>query len=312
VPPAERPRIAVLGCGAVGTAFALGLAEARPRPDLTVWSRSEASVARLLRAVGRDGVRFGRPERIGIATTPGAALESADIALVCLSDAALPDFARTLARAGIRRRKPAVLVASGFVPLARLAPLARAGMALGRLHPLVPLLPGSGAALRQVPFGIEGDRRALAAARHMVRRLEGLPLVLAPTPGAAAGYHAGAALLGGGLVALLHLAEQAMAPLVRTRRADLREALLVFCEEVATNVRLEGVARALTGPVARGDAATVRGHLRALGGTEDAADAYRVLARTMRALARARGGLDPEAERALARVLAPRRRARKS
>jgi hypothetical protein len=32
----------------------------------------------------------------------------------------------------------------------------------------------------------------------------------------------------------------------------------------------------------------------------------------MRALARARGGLDPEAERALARVLAPRRRARKS
>lgn len=300
---AFRARIAVLGCGAVGSAFARELLRARPTPlegRLGLWSRSTASVARLRNTLAaRDR---GRIER---RTEPFEALDPSALLLLCVAEPALEEVARALGRAP-RRAAPVVLVASGSAPLGPLSFLRRRGFALGRLHPLVPVPRGGAARLAGLPFGVEGDARARRAAEALVAVLGGLPLRLRGRASDARAYHAGAALLGGGLVALLDLAARAMAPALRARPAELRRALALFAARGLDNVERLGPARALTGPVARGAEDTVRGHLAALAHTRHAAEAYRVLGAVMLDLARARGSLDAAGERRLRALLGRR------
>jgi len=298
----SRANVAILGVGAVGEAFGEALLEcARDsfRGRLTLWSRTPGRVAGFL------GPRPSWRRRVRVAASLREAVEAQELVLLCVSDDALPTVARALARlAPTRGARPVVLIASGFFALRRLALLRRAGYALGRLHPLtpirreVPLLPLLGS-----PFGVEGDARALRTARTVAGWMHGELLPLSGTAGAAEAYHAGAALFGGGLIALFALAESVMAPAVHAPRATLRAALDDFASTLSIAAQTVGPEQALTGPLARGAEPVVRGHLRALRKVPRAVEAYRTLGVTMLALSRARGSIDAATERRLARLL---------
>ena len=278
---ARRRPIAVLGCGAVGRALALGLSAAGE--ELRLWSRDPSRARRVARAAGpRARALEGLEE----------ALEGVRVALLCVPEDVQPELAARLRGLAL----PVLLTVSGGAALAPLARRAR-GSAVGRFHPLVPVLPRAEAATFQgMPFGLEGPPAARREARRLCRALGGFELEL--LPGRAARYHAGAALLGGGLIALLALAERAQGPALRDRRR-LRRALGAFAARNLAQYEAHGASLALTGPVARGNAASVRAHLAALASEPRARAAYRELARTMLALA----ALRPGAERAaLARV----------
>lgn len=268
---AQRRPVAVLGCGAVGRAFALALGGAGER--LLLWSRTAAHARSLAREVGPAARAVGRPAQ---------ALEGAAVALLCLPEGQQSGFlARHAVGAGAE-----LLTVSGATPL---QPLARAaGRPVGRLHPLVPVLREADAeSLRGMPFGLEGVGAARREARRLCRALAGLELAL--SAGQSARYHAGAALLGGGLIALLELAERAMTPAVRDAQAR-RRALALFAARNLAQFAAHGAAEALTGPIARGSEETVRAHLAALATVPGADEAYRALGRTMVALARRRSG----------------------
>jgi predicted short-subunit dehydrogenase-like oxidoreductase (DUF2520 family) len=143
-------------------------------------------------------------------------------------------------------------------------------------------------------------------AKSLVRRIEGKVLLLTNRPGSAAAYHAGASLLSGGLVALFHLAERVMAASVSSRAA-LRDALDDFAESTLENTYALGPQEALTGALARGSEALVRGHLNALRKIPAALELYQVLGKTMLELAEARGSIDPRQARRLRAVLGRRR-----
>ena len=278
---ARRRPIAVLGCGAVGSALAVGLAAAGE--ELVLWSRRAARARSTARRAGR---------RVRVAESPEAALAQASLGLLCLPEEVQLELVGRLAPGGA----PVLLTVSGGAPLAPLARRAR-GRSVGRLHPLVPVLAGARVdTFHGMPFGLEGPPAALRGARRLCRELAGSPLEL--RPGRAARYHAGAALLGGGLVALLALAEAAQAPAVRQPRR-LRPALAAFAARNLAQYAAHGASGALTGPAARGAAASVRAHLAALAGVPGAREAYRVLGLTMVALAARRGTAAPSA---LARV----------
>jgi predicted short-subunit dehydrogenase-like oxidoreductase (DUF2520 family) len=85
-----------------------------------------------------------------------------------------------------------------------------------------------------------------------------------------AAYHAAATIASNHLVALL-----AQAGRVAASAGVPLAALLPLVRATVDNVEELGAPGALTGPVARGDADTVRGHLTVLG---DEAPTYRVLA----------------------------------
>lgn len=299
----SRAGVAILGLGAVGRAFADHLLDRSNCPfrgPLTLWSRSRTSAA----AFVEERTRTERG-RLRLASEIESAVVGQAVVLVCVSEDALPAVARALVRRPPPGRvRPAVLITSGSFALARLASLRRAGYALGRLHPLAPFRREfSGADLYCSPLAVEGDARALRAAATVARWTNGERLPLSARPGAAQAYHAGAALLGGGLVALLALAERSMAPSLRVEPIRLRKALQSFVSHVARRTWLDGPREALTGPLARGAEGVVRAHLRALRGVPRAAGAYRELGQTMLELARARGSIDAATERRLRRLL---------
>jgi predicted short-subunit dehydrogenase-like oxidoreductase (DUF2520 family) len=160
----------------------------------------------------------------------------------------------------------------------------------------------------EVSFGIEGDLPALRAARAIVRTIGGKPLPLERRSGAE--YHAAASLLAGGVVALLEQADRVLRPAVPSVDGQRRtDALVKLATSSLLNVSIGGTRAALTGAIARGAEDTVRGHLRALRNDQDALEAYRVLGRTMLELARARGSIDADTQRRIARLIrAPMRK----
>ena len=144
---------------------------------------------------------------------------------------------------------------------------------VGSLHPLVALPdPERGAErLHGAWFAVAGD----PAVEEMARALGGRTVVVADEDRAA--YHAAAAIASNHLVALLGQVERVAAgvgvPL---------EAYLELARGALADVAASGPASALTGPVSRGDWATVARHLAALPAGER--PAYAVLADAARRL----------------------------
>jgi len=154
--------------------------------------------------------------------------------------------------------------ASGAQSLDPLSPHTRRAS----LHPLTSLPDPEVGAERlrsRCCFAVDGDELIT----EVVRSLGGRAFRVAPEDRVL--YHAAAAIAANHLVALLgqveRVAAQAGLPL---------DAYLALAEQTLANVRRLGPAAALTGPVARGDWATVARHLAALPPEE--APAYRVMA----------------------------------
>jgi predicted short-subunit dehydrogenase-like oxidoreductase (DUF2520 family) len=284
-------RLALIGAGAVGTAFAEELA--RCGAEIVIGSRDPERAAALAARIG--GRATGASDR-------ALALAGVDGVLLCVVDDALAACAGDLAAAApATEAPPPILHTSGWHGTEPLAALAERGHALGRLHPLLALPPGDvERPLRGGWFATGGDAPACALARRLVAALGAHELPLAAGPDAAHRYHAGASLLAGGAVALFDLALEVLGPAVASDAAA-RGGLAALLHSVARNVESLGAEQALTGAVARGSADLVRGHLAAL--DDEAAAVYRRLARRMLALAARRGTLDDERRAAVERAL---------
>jgi predicted short-subunit dehydrogenase-like oxidoreductase (DUF2520 family) len=171
----------------------------------------------------------------------GASLKDADAVLLCVPDAEIAAAAALVA--------PGVPVGhcSGATGLEVLA--GRVGFSL---HPLMSVTAGStGAIFTGAGAAVAGTSPAmLALARELAVRLGMRPIEIAPEDRAA--YHAAASIASNFLVTLEAAAEQ-LAATVGMKRADLVPLVRASVENWA---RL-GPEQALTGPVARGDEATV-------------------------------------------------------
>ena len=124
----------------------------------------------------------------------------------------------------------------------------------------------------------------MGVADAIVRRLGGVPVTLAPE--AKPLYHAGAVFASNYLVTMLAEAMRLLEEAGIGRDAALA-ALLPLVRATLENVAAAGPEGALTGPIARGDAATLRRHLSALPHRD--ADLYRAVGRATLRLAREAG-----------------------
>ena len=226
-------------------------------------ARHPARAARLVRWCRATGTN------VPTITSDWGRLLDASIVLLAIPDDALPGAARRLAalarRAApgrVRRpRRRVALHLSGAAPLSVLDPLVAAGFATGSLHPLC-VLPASRPPidlLDGVAFAVAGQPAARQRAARLARRLGGVPWHLPEA--ARLDYHLAAAVVANDSVALVALA------IDRLRAAGLgaapaRRALARLLQSTARALHEDDPARALTGPVARGDAGTIRAHLR--------------------------------------------------
>lgn len=194
--------------------------------------------------------------------------------IIAVPDDAIAGVAAALAGSGAVTPDTVVLHTSGLRDRSALRGLDATGAALGSFHPLQTFADADGDpdALCAAPAVIEGDARALVAARELAVVL-GMDRVVEIAGDRKPLYHAGAVFASNYLVGLADIAVRLMHE-AGIANADV-ELILPLMRQTLDNLR-DGPAAALTGPVRRGDAGTVTAHLAMLG--EPERTLYRMLA----------------------------------
>ncbi|HLM30708.1 MAG TPA: DUF2520 domain-containing protein [Solirubrobacterales bacterium] len=227
-----------------------------PTPAAELPSLAIVGAGRMGRSIAAAATASGLPARLAGRDDALGATRDAAVALLCVPDDAIQKVA-----AGLASAEPPPRFAghtSGATTLAALQPLGDAGAELFSLHPLQ-TIPDSSADFTGCPAAIAGSSQAaLELARGLAVRLGMRPFEVPEER--RAGYHAAASMASNLLVAL----EESAAELLESIGLDAgRELLAPLVLRTAANWADRG-AGALTGPIARGDEATVARHLEAL------------------------------------------------
>jgi predicted short-subunit dehydrogenase-like oxidoreductase (DUF2520 family) len=209
------------------------------------------------------------------------------VVLVTVRDAQLGDALRQLSAATLASGA-VVLHASGATDPPEASVLRLRGHPVGTLHPLVPLADPARApsVLRGAWIGVDGDPAAVAAATALATRIGANALTI--PPGEKPRYHAAAVFAANFPVVVAALAERLLVEAGVTE-TQARAATLGLMGAAVSNLETGRPHDVLTGPIARGDVASVRGHLEALAGDAPALAAYVTLSRAALTLARERG-----------------------
>jgi len=210
---------------------------------------------------------------------------SAAVLWLAVPDAAIAATAQWIVTHRADLRGQTVVHSSGALDRSVLEAAARAGAHTASVHPMMTFPPSfrirRAVPLRGVRFGVEtgvaGADDAATRQRlfRLVRRLGGVPFAV--TSEGKAMYHAAAMCGSPLLVALLAAGVAAM----RAAGVGQRQALALLTPMAAAtiaNVERRGLARSFSGPLARGDAATVKLHRQALAAHPLLAPVYDALA----------------------------------
>ncbi len=280
--------LAIVGAGRVGRSVGLRLHELGWTIGAVV-TRSPATARRAVKVIGA-----GRPH---------AALTrqilAADLVLIATPDSQIAGVAAQLARMGGEEwRGKVVLHTSGALDSSELQLLARRGAATGSMHPLQTFSARSAPDLEGCIFALEGSRVALSLARRIVRGLGGIAVNVASAQKPA--YHAAGALVSGHMLGLVEAATRILMETGFTRRQAIR-ALLPLLRQTLVNFERFGPRGAWTGPLSRGDFATVQRHAAAMRRfPREQREAYATLARLSAILI---GRIGREAREKLEQVL---------
>ena len=199
---------------------------------------------------------------------------TADVIWFCVPDKAIAATAKALANDTEWKGKLAVH-SSGALPASELRPLQRRGVSIASAHPLNTFVRKSKPDLAGVPFAVEGDPRATRIVSSIARDLNAGAPVIRIRPAQKPLYHAMGAFASPLLVALLANAE------VVGKAAgmkDPRQSLAKIIQTTLDNYLAHGAAASFSGPIVRGDAATVRKHFTALQNLPQQRAVYRALA----------------------------------
>ncbi len=283
----DRPTVGIIGPGRAGVGVALALALAGH--EVLLYGRRKKAVPEPLTLT------------VGPADSPPPAwIARAGVVILAVRDDAIRFLAESLARTGAVRPDQVVLHLSGAQGQEALAPLLPSRAALGSLHPLQTI-----AAAERAPERLKGAWAAVEGMPRAVQAAEGLARALGLRPfhipsEAKPIYHAGAVFASNYFVVVEAVAQRLLC-LAGLSDAEAWQALRPLVAGTFDNLTGQGPLAALTGPVARGDTATLRRHIERL--SRDDALLYRALGRAALELARERG-MDETTALAVADALA--------
>ena len=285
-----KPNLALIGAGRLGTSLALALFQ-KGYKILAVADVNETAAREAAQALGSPPAT----------TDPACAAKEADLVILAVPDSAVKPVAENLAAKQAFKKGQIVCHTSGFLPAGALVSLKLFGVYTLSLHPFVSIAAKMQAAsLAGAYFALEGDALAVEQAKEIVAALDGFSINIKPQDKPL--YHAAGAMASYLAVALWLGSEQALIK-AGADQESAGQMVISMLRSLEENIKQNGLAGALTGPIMRGDLATVQGHLQALknwGGPYD--QVYRMLGQAVLGKA-AQQGLSPELSQKLAAAL---------
>ena len=288
----QAPRaIGLIGPGRAGVGLALALA--RAGYSVRLHGRNKKSLPAPLTLTVGDGGK------------PPPWLGETDVVILTVRDDAITPLATSLATSRAITERHVVLHLSGVQGQEALGPLVTSRAALGSFHPLQTIVEPELAAarLKGAWAAVEGMPRAVEAGERIAEDLGMRPFRIATKSKAI--YHAGAVFASNYLVVVEAIAQRLLRH-AGLSDADAWAALRPLVEGTFENLSRHEPREALTGPVVRGDTATIVRHLESL--AVDDAKLYRALGRAALELAQKQGMDEATAEKvaeALATDLPP-------
>jgi predicted short-subunit dehydrogenase-like oxidoreductase (DUF2520 family) len=230
---------------------------------------------------GRSGRRYAAWAHALPRTTLDRARLEADVLWLCVPDAAIAHVTHRLVKQVVKRlgERPLegqiVVHSSGVLSSTVLQEAARAGASVASVHPMMSFPTRTPVALEGILFGVEADSSSRRILNAIVRRIGGRPFAVKTANKAL--YHAIGMLSSPLLVSHLVAAQQTAALAGFTSR-EARRLIEPIARATLDNFFLRGAGNSFSGPIARGDAQTIRLHLQALEPHPILAGVYRSLA----------------------------------
>jgi predicted short-subunit dehydrogenase-like oxidoreductase (DUF2520 family) len=257
----------LIGAGNLAQVLGPALRTAGYRINAVAARASTSSRKRAAVLARRSGARVALLQEAG---------PDSDIIWICHTDDALKATARLLSRRPGWKAK-VVFHSSGALTSDVLSPLRQAGAYIASLHPMMTFVPGATPKMNEVPFAVEGDRKAVTMARRIVKDLGAEIFPIAKK--AKTLYHALGSFSSPLLVATLVTAER-VGRAAGLSASQTRNLMLPILRQTFRNYAEGGAAAAFSGPVKRGDLSTVGRHLRELKHVPGASEVYRALVKS--------------------------------
>ncbi len=247
-----KPTVSIVGCGIVGTAMGKLLGKAGYRISGVVTTDLETA---------RTAAEETGAERFSVC--PWEVTRGADIVFITTPDDLIESTCARISENKGFDRNAVVIHCSGALSSDILSSARDSEAVVATLHPLqsfastdqaVSLVPGSFCT-------IEGDQDALPIVRQIVEDIGGILLEIEARKKTL--YHAAAVAACNYLVTLIYLALE-LDKIAGLTSDSSYGALLPLIKGTLSNIGKKGIPGALTGPIARGDVATVSAHLKAI------------------------------------------------
>jgi predicted short-subunit dehydrogenase-like oxidoreductase (DUF2520 family) len=241
-------KLGFIGAGPVGTTFGVRLAE-QGYPVIGVADISPQATKRFAERV--PGCRvFGRNQEL---------VDAAEMVFITTAD----DFIAPVNSELKWRRGQTVVHCSGASTVQSLEAARQQGAHVGSIHPCQTFA-GIEQAIANLPgstFAIEAEEPVKTTLTEMVRALKGDIVYLTSEDKVL--YHAAAAIACNYFTTIVKLATDLWGNFGKSS-ADGIKAYMPLLRGTLTNIETAGFPKCLTGPIARGDVATIRRHLAAL------------------------------------------------
>jgi len=279
-----KNRVSFIGAGRVGTSLAF-LLKTKGYDVIGITSRSIASAERAATFMGNS---------ISYSNDLYVFIEDSDVVFITTNDDAVAYVAEGISRNCQIKEDQIFIHTSGSLPSLVLKPLKDKGGIIASMHPLQTVAnPEEGVKnIIGSIFAIEGDEKAFSVINEMVKKLEGVPFHL--TEDKKPLYHLAAVIACNYFVTLLDTSLEIF-KLINIDEEIGLEGLLKLVHGTMSNVERLGTKNALTGPIARGDIETVKGHIRAIKAfSPELLLLYKVLGDKTIKVATEKGTLKPE------------------
>ena len=281
---------AIIGLGKVGTAIGHLLNKAGHK-IISVSDKSPAALQTALPYTG--GEAFSDPKK---------AVIGADIILITTPDDIIAAACNEIADPELVEGK-LVFHMSGAGGLDLLDGAKNAGASVASIHPLQSFS-SIDTAIDNIPgsiFGITAEKKIQELAGIIVHDLNGTPVFISPEQKPL--YHAAACFASNYLVSLLNVVE-VIYESIGINRENAQKAYLPLVYGTLKNIEKSGSIEALTGPIARGDAGTIKKHIAAIEVTQSQyAPLYSVLGLITIDIARKKGTLSSKQEKIINNLL---------